>query len=46
MKLHRGICHNIVLKKAAGARLNIKIPSYQYRDPHVKEKTVSRPSYL
>ena len=29
-----------------GARLNIKIPSYQYRDPHVKEKTVSRPSYL
>ena len=31
-----------------GARLNtfIKMPSYQYRDPHVKDKTVSWPSYL
>ena len=27
-------------------RLNIKMSSYQYRDPHVKDKTVSRPSYL
>ena len=27
-------------------RLNIKISSYQYRDPQVKDKTVSRPSYL
>ena len=26
--------------------LNIKMLSYQYRDPHVKDKTVSRPSYL
>ena len=26
----------------AGARLNIKIQSYRYRDPHVKDKTVSR----
>ena len=26
-------------------RLNIKI-SYQYRDPHLKDKTISRPSYL
>ena len=26
--------------------LNIKISSYQYRDPHVKDKTGSRPSYL
>ena len=29
-----------------GGRLNIKMSSYQYRDPHVKDKTVSRPSYL
>ena len=29
-----------------GGRLNIKMLSYQYRDPHVKDKTVSRPSYL
>ena len=29
-----------------GDRLNINMPSYQYRDPHVKHKTVSRPSYL
>ena len=25
----------------AGGRLNIKMPSYQYRDSHVKDKTVS-----
>ena len=31
---------------APGDRLNIKMSSYQYRDPHVKDKTVSRPSYL
>ena len=24
-----------------GGRLNIKMSSYQYRDPHVKDKTVS-----
>ena len=29
-----------------GGRLNIKMSSYQYRDHHVKDKTVSRPSYL
>ena len=29
-----------------GGRLNIKMSSYQYRDPHVKDKRVSRPSYL
>ena len=29
-----------------GGRLNIKMSSYQYTDPHVKDKTVSRPSYL
>ena len=28
------------------ACLNIKMSSYQYRDPHVKNKMVSRPSYL
>ena len=27
-------------------RLNINVSSYLYRDPHVKDKTVSRPSYL
>ena len=27
-------------------RLNMKMSSYQYRDPHVIDKTVSRPSYL
>ena len=26
-----------------GGRLNIKMSSYQYKDPHVKDKTVSRP---
>ena len=26
--------------------LNIKMLSYQYSDPHVKDKMVSRPSYL
>ena len=29
-----------------GGRLNIKMSSYQYRDPYVNDKTVSRPSYL
>ena len=29
-----------------GGRLDLKMPSYQYRDPHGKDKTVSRPSYL
>ena len=27
--------------RGAGGRLNIKMSSYQYRDPHVKDKTVS-----
>ena len=31
----------------SGGHLNIKILSYQYKDPHVKDnKTVSQPSYL
>ena len=29
-----------------GRSLNIKMPCYQYRDSRVKDKTVSRPSYL
>ena len=33
------------LLTAPGGRLNIKM-SYQYRDPHVINKTVSQPSYL
>ena len=32
--------------RETGDRLNIKMLSYPYRDPHVKDKTVSRPSYL
>ena len=27
-------------------RLNIKMVSYQYSDPNIKDKTVVRPSYL
>ena len=38
----RKCCHEM----HSGGRLNIKMLSYQYRDPHVKDKTVSRPSYL
>ena len=34
------------IKRHQGGRLNIKMSSYQYRDIHVKDKTVSRPSYL
>ena len=30
----------------SGVHLNIKMLSYQDRDPHVKDKTVSWPSYL
>ena len=33
-------------KLDAGGRLNIKMSSYQYKDPHVKDNTVSRSSYL
>ena len=33
-------------RKEPGVRFSIKMPSYQYRDPHVKDKTVSRLSYL
>ena len=37
---------NYPVSARPGGRLNIKISSYQCRDPHVKDKTVSRPSYL
>ena len=35
---------NIVMQP--GGRLNINMSSYQYRDPHVKDKTVLRLCYL
>ena len=35
-----------ILTEGPGGRLNIKMSSYQYGDPHVKDKTVVRPSYL
>ena len=34
------------LSMRPGDRLNIKMSSYQYRDPHVTDETVSRPSYF
>ena len=34
------------IKTQSGGRLNIKMSSYQYRNPNVKDKTVSRPPYL
>ena len=39
-------CNYLLLPLKSGGCLNIKMPSYQYRDPHVKDKTVLRPSYL
>ena len=33
-------------EREPGGRLSIKMPSYQYKDPHVKDKTVLRPFYL
>ena len=38
--------HYVDFLSNRGGRLNIKMSSYQYRDPHVKDKTVSRPSNL
>ena len=35
-----------ILKQGPGGHLNINMSSYQYRDPHVKDETVSRLSYL
>ena len=36
--------HDVIIR--IRGRLDIKISSYQYRNLHVKDKTVSRPSYL
>ena len=33
-------------RKRPEVHLNVKMSPYQYRDPHVKDKTVSRLSYL
>ena len=41
-----GSNQSLVITVFAGERLNIKMPSYQYRDYHEKDKTVSRPSYF
>ena len=30
----------LIIPKPAGGRFNIKMSSYQYRDPHVKDKMV------
>ena len=30
-----------ILRRGPGGCLNIRMSSYQYRDPHVKDKTVS-----
>ena len=38
--------HGINYVPSAGGRLNIKMLSYQYGDPHVKDKTVLQLSYL
>ena len=37
--MHRGLVRSV-------GCLNIKMSSHQFRDPHVKDKTVSRPSYF
>ena len=36
----------ILVRGCSWGCLNIKMSSYQYRDPHVKDKMVSRPSYF
>ena len=36
----------ISMRMSSGGHLIIKMPSYQYRDSHYKDKTVSWPSYL
>ena len=37
-----GACSSLPPPKDPGGRLNIKMPSYQYRDSHVKDKMVSQ----
>ena len=36
----------LIYMQLPGGHFNIKMPSYQYRDSHVKDKTVLWPSYL
>ena len=38
--------HRTSYGKMTKVRLNMKMSSYQYKDPHVKDKRVSRPYYL
>ena len=40
------LVRNFSISTDSGDSLNIKMLSYQYKDTHVKDKTVSRPSYL
>ena len=43
------LCINVwwwIALSELGDRIIIKMSSYQYMDPHVKDRTVSRPSYL
>ena len=37
----RAVPMPMTMISAPGVRLNIKMPSYKYRDSHVKDKTVS-----
>ena len=39
-------CHQIFSCMASGTLLNIKTPSYHYRNSYYEDKIVSRPSYL
>ena len=39
-------CVQVARVYTTGGRLNIKIPSYQYRKSHFGDKTILRPSYL
>ena len=41
-----GVNNGLAPNRRPGRRLDIKMLSYQYREPHVKDKMVSRPSYL
>ena len=43
---HQSYCKCLLDPLAPGDRSNIKMSSYQHRDSHYKDTTVSRPSYL
>ena len=38
--------NDMLTEQPSDGRLNIKMSSYQYRDPHVIDKTISGPFYL